>query len=221
MKFRFRYLPFLLLPVGLSSAVHLNGLERPRSGSDERFRLTSSTFQNNGTLPLSMILTIPSPANPNLNACTVDGRPGGDQSPELSWTGAPEGTRSFVVILYDESASFTHWGMYNISAKTRSLPANAGVAGSSLGVQVSNDFGDLSYDGPCPPTSFTPLAHHYVFTIYALDANLPILPSIGNFPPGSEALYHALLKAGREGHILELATDSGFYSAAAPPGPAL
>ena len=84
MKFRFRYLPFLLLPLGLSCAVHLNGLERPRSDSDDRFRLTSSTFQNNGTLPLSMILTIPSPANPNLNACTVDGSPGGDQSPELS-----------------------------------------------------------------------------------------------------------------------------------------
>jgi Raf kinase inhibitor-like YbhB/YbcL family protein len=125
------------------------------------------------------------------------------------------------VILYDESASFTHWGMYNISAKTRSLPANAGVAGSSFGVQMSNDFGDLSYDGPYPPTTLTPLAHHYVFTIYALDTSLPILPSAGNFPPGSEALYHALIKAGREGHILELATVSGFYSAAAPPGPAL
>ena len=94
MKFRFRYLPFLLLPLGLSAAVHLNGLERSLSDSDDHFRLTSSAFQNNGTLPLSMILTIPSAANPNLNVCTFDGSSGGDQSPELSWSGAPEGTRS-------------------------------------------------------------------------------------------------------------------------------
>jgi Raf kinase inhibitor-like YbhB/YbcL family protein len=107
-----------------------------------------------------MILTIPSPTNPNLNGCTVDGSPGGDQSPELSWTGAPEQTRSFVVILYDESASFTHWAMYNIPARMRSLPANAGIAGSSSGLQMSNDFGDLSYDGPCPPITVVPLAHH-------------------------------------------------------------
>jgi hypothetical protein len=56
MKLRFRYLPFLILPLGLSGAIHLNGLERPRSDSDDHFRLSSSTFQNNRTLPLSMIL---------------------------------------------------------------------------------------------------------------------------------------------------------------------
>lgn len=221
MKPRLLYLAALLLPLGLSASLPLNTLRNLNPDREDDFRLTSSTFHSGGTLPLSMILNAPSPTNPNVNACTVEGSAGGDRSPELSWTGAPEGTRSFVVILFDVTASFTHWGMYNISSKTTSLPVNAGVAGGSFGAQVANDFGDLSYDGPCPPTTLTPLSHHYVFTLYALDTKVEALPTFGNFPPGSEALYHALIKAGKEGHILAEASDGGFYSAAAPPGPAL
>jgi len=194
------------------------------SGADEadstqRFQLTSTTFGNGATLPLSMIFTSPSQTNPKINTCTLDGSTGGDQSPQLAWTGAPARTGSFVVIMYDTVASFTHWAMYNIPATTTELPENAGVAGSSLGVQVSNDFGDLSYDGPCPPTAYQPVVHKYVITVYALDSMLPVLPSSGVFPPGSEALYHALIRAGTEGHILETATIVGMYSATAPPGP--
>ena len=75
----------------------------------------------------------------------------------------------------------------------------------------------LSYDGPCPPTNFAPLAHDYVVTVYALDIELPTLPTFGDFPPGSQALYHALIAVGRDGHILASAHISGFYSAAVPP----
>jgi hypothetical protein len=123
--------------------------------------------------------------------------------------------------MYDVTASFTHWGMYNVSPGTTELPANAGAAGSRFGTQVNNDFGvgDLSYDGPCPPASLTPQIHHYVFTVYALDTKLPTFPSFGQFLPGAEALYHGLISAGQGGHILDSASISGFYSAAAPPGP--
>jgi len=220
MKVRPLHLTLMLLPLSLSASVPLNRAERGNPNDDDHFRLTSSTFQNKGTLPLSTIFNSPSSSNPTLNACTVDGRAGGDESPQLSWTGAPQGTRSFVVILYDRTASFTHWGMYDISPKTTSLPANAGVASSTFGTQVANDFGDLSYDGPCPPTTLTPLVHEYIFTVYALDERLPALPTFGNFTPGSEALYHALIEAGKHGHILDQASLTGFYSAAAPPGPA-
>jgi len=55
------------------------------------------------------------------------------------------------------------------------------------------------------------VAHHYVFTLYALDTVLEPLPPHGDFPPGSEALYHALIKAGRRGHILGTASISGFF----------
>jgi Raf kinase inhibitor-like YbhB/YbcL family protein len=179
-------------------------------GHDHDFTVTSSTFKNGATLPLSAIY-----AN---SGCTYNGAIGGDVSPELSWSNAPRGTRSFVVVLYDVTASFTHWGMYNIAGKVNSLPENAGAAGSTYGTQVANDFGDLSYDGPCPPMTETPYVHRYVFTVYALDAPLPTLPTRGDFSPGAEALYHALLKAGREDHILASASITSYYASTAPPG---
>ena len=165
-----------------------------------QFRVSSRTFSDGGTLPLIMVW----------NQCTAYPG-GGNQSPQLSWTNAPRGTGSFVVVAYDITASFTHWGMYNISSRSTGLPQNAGVVGSSYGVQISNDFGDLSYDGPCPPTQLNPVSHQYIFTVYALDTALPILPAFGDFSPGAEALYHALIAAGRGGHILDSASISGFF----------
>jgi Raf kinase inhibitor-like YbhB/YbcL family protein len=167
-----------------------------------KFTVTSTTFSNGGTLPLITVW----------NQCSFYAG-GGNQSPELSWTHAPGNTRSFVVVAYDPTASFTHWGMYNISPHATGLPQNAGVPGSSFGQQVNNDYGvgDLSYDGPCPPPSLSPTTHHYVFTVYALDIVLPTLPTFGDFPPGSEALYHALLAAGKHGDILATASTDGFF----------
>jgi Raf kinase inhibitor-like YbhB/YbcL family protein len=164
--------------------------------------VSSTTFTNNGTIPLNMVW----------NQCTA--YPGGaNQSPELSWAGVPHRTRSFIVVVYDVTASFTHWGMYNISRSTTSLPLNAGVAASTYGPQISNDFGDLNYDGPCPPTTLTPLSHEYVVSVYALDIMLPVLPSYGDFPPGAEALYHAMIAAGIGGDILDVASTKGYFPA--------
>jgi Raf kinase inhibitor-like YbhB/YbcL family protein len=164
------------------------------------FRVSSTTFTDGGTLPLVTVFN-QCPQYPG----------GGDQSPELSWTKAPGGTRSFIVITYDVTASFTHWGMYNISTGTHELPQNAGFPGSPYGTQVSNDFGDLNYDGPCPPTQLNPVSHEYIFTVYALDTMLPTLPAHGDFPPGSEELYNAMIAAARGGHILKSASITGFF----------
>jgi Raf kinase inhibitor-like YbhB/YbcL family protein len=137
---------------------------------------------------------------------------GGNLSPELTWSNAPHETRSFTVTMYDATASFTHWGMYNISSKAAGLPSNAGVAGSTVGMQVLNDyFIAMSYDGPCPPTTINPTKHHYVFTLYAIDVTLPQLPTFGDFAPGPEGLYQALIAAALSGHILDSASISGFF----------
>jgi Raf kinase inhibitor-like YbhB/YbcL family protein len=174
-----------------------------------RFQLTSSTFANGATMPISTINNI---IQNGVNVCSIDGSAGGNQSPELSWTSAPAGTRSFVVVTYDVTAAFSHWGMYNIAATATGLPANAGVAGSSYGSQIVNDFfAGAEYDGPCPPAGVAPTVHHYVFTVYALDTTLR-LPGSKNFPPSAETLYHALLAAGRRNHILASATLLGLYS---------
>jgi Raf kinase inhibitor-like YbhB/YbcL family protein len=202
----------LLLLLFSLSAPAQDGKSEGDNG-DSRFHLTSNTFENHGTLPISMINTITVNGS---NACSLDGSPGGDQSPELSWGHAKPGTRSLVVTVFDKTAAFTHWGMYNISPQATGLPENAGVAGSKFDDQIFNDFFVAAeYDGPCPPANVQPFAHRYVFTVYALDVVLH-LPSPANFPASAETLYQALIKAGQDGHILERSSIIGFYSTTPP-----
>jgi len=173
------------------------------------FQVSSSTFTNGATLPISMIDNI---VQNGTNACSIDGSAGGNESPDLSWSNPPAHTASFVVILYDTTAAFTHWGMYNIAPTAAGLPENAGVAGSQYGSQIINDFYvGAEYDGPCPPAGVKPFAHHYVFTVYALDTTLR-LPASANFPANAETLYQALIKAGKFRHILASASIAGYYS---------
>ncbi len=219
MKLYISFLAVVLLTLVPATVVPLKGADADKSDWGHPFRLSSTTFEDNATLPLSMIAN-----NPSLGKCTSNGTTGGNESPELSWTNAPRGTRTFAVTVYDIDAAFTHWGIYNISADTTELPQNAGVKGSPAGVQIYNDFDfGPEYDGPCPPTTIEPVRHRYVFTVYALDTDLSVFfqgqvfPS--HFPALPEGLYHSLLEAGRQHHILESASISGFYSAAAPPGP--
>jgi len=176
-----------------------------------RFQLSSSTFDNDTFLPISAIFNM-FPPNSTTNECSIDGSLGGDKSPALSWTRPRGNTRSFVVILYDETAAYTHWGMYNISPSLTGLPQNAGVPDSQYGQQVGNDVsGGAQYDGPCPPPGVAPVVHRYVFTVYALDTLLDV-PSSANFPARAAALYQALVQAGRDGDILESASITGLYS---------
>jgi Raf kinase inhibitor-like YbhB/YbcL family protein len=121
-----------------------------------------------------------------------------------------------VVVLYDVTASFTHWGMYNISGNVTQLPENAGKAGSPYGLQVENDFGlGQEYDGPCPPANVAPDTHKYVFTVYALNTKIG-LPGSANFPANGETLYHALIRAGEQNEILGEASLLGLYSSTPP-----
>jgi Raf kinase inhibitor-like YbhB/YbcL family protein len=171
--------------------------------------LSSDTFVRDGALPDSMIYN---DEIKGVNACTANGATGADRSPQLSWKNVPPNTRSFVVVLYDPTAAFTHWGMYNIAADVRSLPEDAGSAASRYGQQIVNDFLDPHYDGPCPPANVVPDAHHYVFTVYALDVLLDVRSASSNFPANAETLYHALIRAARHGHILASGSLGTYYS---------
>ena len=199
-----------------AAVIGLTGAGYSSAGGDDEHHMTlqSATFTDGGTLPLSMINTIPGPNGQN--SCTASGAAGGDESPQLTWRQVPHETRSFVVIAYDVTAQFTHWMMYNIPAGTTSLQQNAGTVGSLYGLQILNDFFQLAnYAGPCPPTTLTPLSHKYQFTVYALDRFLPIVPTFGDFnPAGPEGLYHELIEASRNGHVLASASIAGFYAAA-------
>lgn len=93
---------------------------------------------------------------------------GSSVSPDLTWSGAPEGTRSFAVTCYDPDAptgsGFWHWVAWDIPVTTTSLPAGVAREDASL-KQATNDFGREGYDGPNPPAG---PAHRYVFTVHAL-----------------------------------------------------
>lgn len=189
------------------------GLFTAGASAQDQFKLYSTTFSSDTTLPLTTIFN--NQVN-GVNSCTPNGAAGYDESPNLFWTGAPQGTRSFVIVLYDVTASFTHWGMYNISGSLRQLPENAGKTGSAFGSQILNDFGvGEEYDGPCPPANVAPDTHQYRFTIYALSTTLT-LPGTTNFPNNAETLYHALIRAEAHGEVLGKASLTGLYSSTPP-----
>jgi Raf kinase inhibitor-like YbhB/YbcL family protein len=128
----------------------------------QRFTLTSPDVKAGGKIGDNFV--------GNVFGCT-----GGNASPALSWSGAPEGTKSFVLTVYDPDAptgsGFWHWVMYNIPATTMSLPQGAGAPGKEpAGAAVANnDTGSPGYTGPCPPKGDK--AHRYIFTIYAVKAD--------------------------------------------------
>jgi len=107
---------------------------------------------------------------------------GGNLSPELHWSGAPPGTQSFVVTLFDRDERSTpsgwwHWVVYDLPKTTTSLSKGAGAEHSSAlpsgTLQGRTDLGEDAYHGPCPAEGDPP--HRYVFTVYALNvAKLPV-----------------------------------------------
>lgn len=133
-KARLRHFGRLASAVVLATA---STLAQETNSTGGGFQLFSTAFANNRFLPISAIHNM---VVNNINVCSIDGSPGGNQSPELSWTGAPPSTRTFVVVVYDATAAFTDWGMSNISGRSAGLPQNAGVVGSPYGAQIFNDF---------------------------------------------------------------------------------
>ena len=89
--------------------------------------------------------------------------------PALAWTNPPANTKSFAITMHDpDGGNWVHWVQFNIPAGMTILAEVAG--GPDVGVKGLNDFGELGYSGPCPPSG----NHHYIFTLYALDAALSL-----------------------------------------------
>lgn len=99
---------------------------------------------------------------------------GGNVSPRLSWSDAPENTRAFALICHDPDApyiadgayGFVHWVLYDIPR------VNELAEGTDVGVAGMNSYGESGYGGPKPPPGHGP--HHYYFVLFALDRALDL-----------------------------------------------
>jgi Raf kinase inhibitor-like YbhB/YbcL family protein len=153
-----------------------------------KIHVTSSSFADGARQPRSVAFA----------ACGGD-----DISPQLSWSGAPAGTKSFALTEFDTDAragaGFWHWLVVNIPPSVTSLQAGAALpAGVVAGM---TDHGLPGYQGPCPPVGDP--AHHYIFTISAL--NVASLPSVTADTTGP-AVQMAL-----QGHVIAQGTYTGTY----------
>ena len=124
----------------------------------------------------------------------------GNESPPLTISGIPEGTKSLALIMDDPDAMgavgkvWVHWVVWNMDLVTEiaeSITPSGAIEGMT-------DFGEVGYGGPAPPDK----RHTYVFKLYALDSKLDL-------PKGSTK---SELEKAMEGHILEETTLKGTYA---------
>lgn len=139
-------------------------------------------------------------ATPHLSG--IFGAGGEDVSPQLEWSGFPEGTKSFVVTVYDPdaptAAGFWHWAVVDIPASVTALATGAGdEKGSGLpegAFQLANDAGLKHYLGAAPPAGHGP--HRYFTVVHAVDVESLGVPD-GATPAflGFNLFSHTLARA--------------------------
>ena len=153
------------------------------------FSVTSSDVSDGGVLPLPQV-------------SGVMGAGGEDRSPQLSWSGFPEGTRSFAVTVYDPDAptasGFWHWAVANLPVSVTELPAGAGTQdGGRLpagALQLRNDAGFPGFVGAAPPSGHGP--HRYFVVVHAVDTDaLDVTADTTPAVLGFNLFFHTLARA--------------------------
>jgi Raf kinase inhibitor-like YbhB/YbcL family protein len=154
------------------------------AGTADEFTISSSAFKDMAAVPV-------------LYGC--DGK---NTSPPLSWTNPPAGTKSFVLTLDSPDwlpQGVYLWVLFNIPADTKSLLVGAD-SDLPQGINTGNNYYDeMSYRGPCP---LDKNAHHYIFTLYALDTALDLEDGAK-----IEDVMHEI-----KHHTLGIAVLTGMYS---------
>jgi Raf kinase inhibitor-like YbhB/YbcL family protein len=141
----------------MSQTTSVRAPEPAKNGAS--LRVSSESFADGSKIPMENVFT---------------GCGGKNTAPQLSWSGAPAGTKSFAITCFDPDAptgaGYWHWLAFNIPASVTSLRAGDGNSESPAGGSGGySDFGMTSYGGPCPPPSDGD--HRYVFTVHALDVD--------------------------------------------------
>ena len=123
-----------------------------------------------------------------------------DKSPPLTIEDVPAGTKSLALIMDDPDAAsgtFTHWVLFNMSPSTAEIHEDAPPV---MATQGRNDWGDIGYNGPKPPSG----EHRYFLKLYALDTVLPL----------ARGAKSADVHEAMNGHVLEEAALMGRYESA-------
>lgn len=163
------------------------------------------------------VMALTSPAFPDGGVIPArHAQPGRDLSPALTWSGAPDSTRSFVLLVHDVDAPVgdgtddtLHWLVWNIPGTATSLPegvrSGAQREDGTRQISVSGPY----YRGPAAPT--TGPAHHYLFELYALDTMVNVAPTTL-----SPALTRAEVMKAIAGHVRGKGVLVGQFRRAAP-----
>jgi Raf kinase inhibitor-like YbhB/YbcL family protein len=169
--------------------VSVRAPDAPKHG--QSMQVTSSSFAAGESIPLDFVFT---------------GCGGKNTAPQLAWSGAPDGTKSYAITCFDPDAptgsGYWHWLAFNIPASVTSLEAGAGNDESPAGGTSSmNDYGMRAYGGPCPPKGDGD--HRYIFTVYALD--------VDRLPNATEKVSGATLCFLMRGHVLATGSIVGRF----------
>jgi Raf kinase inhibitor-like YbhB/YbcL family protein len=154
-----------------AAATFALGLFGSAANAADIFSLTSTTFKDGTLMPKKV-------ANSSANAPTNPNCVGENVSPEFSWTGAPEGTKSFVLTMFDPEgrapSGVSHWVAYGIPASVTGFAEGEVSKPSDKYVGGKSTQGVGFYSGPCTPPNAT--AHHYTFVLIATDFDPKELP---------------------------------------------
>jgi Raf kinase inhibitor-like YbhB/YbcL family protein len=176
----YRCIGLLVLLIAACSCRSSSDHQANQGETPMAIQFSSTAFTNGGTIPKKY---------------SCDGE---NVSPDLSWSGLPQGAKSLALIVDDPdtpAGTWVHWVLYNLP------PESTGMAEGSqgLGVAGTNSSGQTSYSGPCPPKG---KPHRYFFKLYSLDISLGLSPG---------ATKAAVEKA-MQGHILGAGQWMGTYS---------
>lgn len=191
------------LSMGLSVCVLLSGAIAPTQAASY-FTVKSTSFADGARIPVRFGADDPKrpckPGSKEICPC-----PGQNVSPQLSWANAPEGTKSFAILMYDidglAGAGVSHWVAYNIAPTVRELLEGDGTSGKNYTGGVGTR-GETTYLGPCPPRGDGP--HHYSFTVIALDLEPTLRPG----------LTREEFLAAAKGHQLAASSIGGLFARA-------
>ncbi len=136
------------------------------------------------------------PANSDIDLRFAEpGVGGANISPDLTWSGAPEGTRSFAVTCFDPDAptgsGWWHWVVTDIPAEVTSFAQGAALPDGSR--TWLNDYGYTGWGGPWPPPG---PAHHYVFTVFAVGVDRLDVPDEASSAVARLTLSFSVLDTG-------------------------